>query len=121
MLARKQKQERGKPSRSLYCSVLRKDKAGQDEQPRTGEWALAVPDCLVPGPGLILGSGNIGLVCQTLKKRCWGVWTLFVSLHKKGGALVKPSPICMNWLVMGEAASRSQARSQMSEHQEYRK
>lgn len=35
----------------------------------------AIPSCLVLGPGLILGKGNIGFVCVCDKKGVWGVWS----------------------------------------------
>lgn len=50
-----------------------------------GLWAVAVvPSCSVPGPRVIQGRRNIGLVCESLRKEMFGgVGSGLVGLYVK--------------------------------------
>ena len=69
---------------SLYYSFLRKDKAGQGKQFRTGnlnnpqrrQGTGTVPSYLASGPGLIWGWGNTGLVSEVYTRRWFRVCAL---------------------------------------------
>lgn len=52
----------------------------------SGRWGTgAVPGCLVLGPRMIQGKGNIGLVCELGKKVAGGMDSGLVGLYVKGG------------------------------------
>lgn len=76
-VVRRQEQERGEglgcsPSWGFHTEERRgrADSAGLVRLNKSsGLWGTgAVPSCLVPGPGLILGKGNAGLVCESKLK-----------------------------------------------------
>lgn len=77
------------------------------------------PTCPVPGPGVIQGRGNIGLLCENLIKEMIGdIGFTLVGLYIKGMLAVQSFAVSRNLLALGAVVSPS---PQMPEHEEYRK